>query len=62
MAPRIPFIDVGMGVEEIDGTLSGLLRVAFADPDADVSSNRWLRIPRPPRSATTTAATSRSPT
>lgn len=30
---NIPFIDVGMGVEEIDGKLSGLLRVTLGLPD-----------------------------
>lgn len=32
---NIPFIDVGMGVEEIDGKLSGLLRVTLGLPDSD---------------------------
>lgn len=31
---KIPFIDVGMGVEEIDGKLSGLLRVTLDLPDS----------------------------
>jgi hypothetical protein len=30
----IPFIDVGLGVEEIDAKLSGLLRMVFATPGA----------------------------
>ncbi|MFD4676498.1 ThiF family adenylyltransferase [Lentzea sp. NPDC058450] len=33
-ARMIPFIDVGMGVEEIDGKLSGLLRVTLNLPDS----------------------------
>jgi hypothetical protein len=28
----IPYVDVGMGVEEIDGKLSGILRTTFDDP------------------------------
>ncbi len=43
---HIPFIDVGMGVEEIDGKLSGLLRVTFADVDANASSTLG-RLPAP---------------
>ncbi|MGW4211725.1 ThiF family adenylyltransferase [Lentzea sp. NPDC004789] len=31
---KIPFIDVGMGVEEIDGKLSGLLRITLSLPDS----------------------------
>ena len=46
LAQHIPFIDVGMGVEEIDGKLSGLLRMAFADADADASST-LARLPAP---------------
>lgn len=37
---RIPFIDVGMGVEQIDGKLSGLLRVTLGLPDADTITHR----------------------
>ncbi|WP_028652636.1 ThiF family adenylyltransferase [Nocardioides halotolerans] len=46
LAQHIPFIDVGMGVEEIDGKLSGLLRVTFADVDADTTSTLG-RLPAP---------------
>lgn len=41
-----PFIDVGMGVEEIDSRLSGLLRVVFADPGEGVD-RALSRIPKP---------------
>jgi molybdopterin/thiamine biosynthesis adenylyltransferase len=35
LAAGIPFIDVGMGVEEIDGKLTGLLRMLFAPAGSD---------------------------
>lgn len=41
-----PFIDVGMGIEEIDSRLSGLLRVVFADPGEGVE-RALARIPKP---------------
>lgn len=41
-----PFIDVGMGVEEIDSKLSGLLRMVFARP-GDGSERALARIPKP---------------
>jgi hypothetical protein len=43
---RIPFIDVGMGVEEIDAKLSGLLRMVFVEPGGDAGST-LARIPEP---------------
>lgn len=42
----IPFIDVGMGVEEIDAKLSGLLRMVFVAPDSDIGAT-LARIPKP---------------
>ena len=42
----IPFVDVGMGVEEIDGKLSGLLRMGFAPSGCDPRSTMG-RIPPP---------------
>lgn len=41
-----PFIDVGMGIEEIDSRLSGLLRVVFAHPGKGVE-RALARIPKP---------------
>jgi len=41
-----PFVDVGMGVEEIDSKLSGLLRMVFADPGESVE-RALSRIPKP---------------
>jgi hypothetical protein len=46
LAVHIPFIDVGMGIEEIDGKLSGLIRVTLADVDADTTST-LARLPAP---------------
>ena len=47
-ARGIPYIDVGMGVEEIDGRLSGLLRMTFKDPaTTDGASARTSSIPTP---------------
>jgi hypothetical protein len=43
---RTPFIDVGMGVEEIDSKLSGLLRIVFAAPN-DHTHRALARIPKP---------------
>lgn len=43
---KIPFVDVGMGVEEIDGKLSGLLRMVFAAPGSD-RTQTMARIPPP---------------
>lgn len=44
----IPYIDVGMGVEEIDGKLSGLVRTTFSNPGAaDDGSLRASSIPAP---------------
>lgn len=40
-----PFVDVGMGVEEIDSKLSGLLRMVFADPGEGVE-RALSRIPK----------------
>ncbi|MFE5597270.1 ThiF family adenylyltransferase [Streptomyces sp. NPDC056549] len=44
-AHDVPFIDVGMGIEEIDGNLSGLLRVTTSLPGRRDAARR--RIPRP---------------
>ena len=43
---HIAFVDVGMGIEEIDGRLSGLLRVLFAGTNADPAQVK-ARIPAP---------------
>ncbi|RYC10556.1 ThiF family adenylyltransferase [Nocardioides zhouii] len=43
---HIAFIDIGMGIEEIDSRLSGLLRMVFAGPGADVE-DALARIPKP---------------
>lgn len=44
-AHDVPFIDVGMGIEEIDGHLSGLLRITTSLPGRrDIARHR---IPRP---------------
>jgi hypothetical protein len=44
-ARNVPFIDVGMGIEEIDGRLSGLLRVSTSLPGRRESARQ--RIPGP---------------
>lgn len=44
-AHDVPFIDVGMGIEEIDGHLSGLLRVTTSLPGRRDTARH--RIPRP---------------
>lgn len=44
-AHDVPFIDVGMGIEEIDGNLSGLLRITTSLPGRRDTARR--RIPRP---------------
>ncbi|MGV9922080.1 ThiF family adenylyltransferase [Streptomyces cellulosae] len=44
-AHDVPFIDVGMGIEEIDGHLSGLLRVTTSLPGRREEARN--RIPRP---------------
>ncbi|MGW8359234.1 ThiF family adenylyltransferase [Streptomyces wedmorensis] len=44
-AHDVPFIDVGMGIEEIDSHLSGLLRVTTSLPGRRDTARR--RIPRP---------------
>ncbi|MFF5931595.1 ThiF family adenylyltransferase [Streptomyces hydrogenans] len=44
-AHDVPFIDVGMGIEEIDGHLSGLLRITTSLPGRRDTARR--RIPRP---------------
>ena len=41
----VPFIDVGMGVEEVDGHLSGLLRVSTSTPGRQTAAR--ARIPQP---------------
>ncbi|MFJ8076979.1 ThiF family adenylyltransferase [Streptomyces sp. NPDC096176] len=44
-AHDVPFIDVGMGIEEIDGRLSGLLRITTSLPGRRDTARE--RIPRP---------------
>ncbi|MFE3628919.1 hypothetical protein [Streptomyces goshikiensis] len=44
-AHDVPFIDVGMGIEEIDGHLSGLLRITTSLPGRRDTARH--RIPRP---------------
>lgn len=44
-ARDVPFIDVGMGIEELDGRLSGLLRVSTSLPGRRESARQ--RIPGP---------------
>ncbi len=44
-AHDVPFIDVGMGIEEIDGRLSGLLRITTSLPGRRDTPRE--RIPRP---------------
>ncbi|WP_163010557.1 ThiF family adenylyltransferase, partial [Streptomyces dangxiongensis] len=44
-AHEVPFIDVGMGIEEIDGRLSGLLRVTTSLPGRRDTARH--RIPQP---------------
>ncbi|WP_223774503.1 ThiF family adenylyltransferase [Streptomyces sp. 135] len=44
-AHDVPFIDVGMGIEEIDGRLSGLLRVTTSLPGRRDTARH--RVPRP---------------
>ena len=44
-ARNIPFIDVGMGVEEVDGQLSGLLRVVTSLPGHREHVHQGNRIP-----------------
>ncbi|MFE6868800.1 ThiF family adenylyltransferase [Kitasatospora sp. NPDC057692] len=44
-AHNVPFIDVGMGVDEVDGRLSGLLRVTTSLPTRRVPARS--RIPQP---------------
>lgn len=56
-AHDVPFIDVGMGVEEIDGRLSGLMRVTTSLPGRRDTARR--RIPGRRPNATPTRGTSR---
>ncbi|WP_395297166.1 ThiF family adenylyltransferase [Kitasatospora hibisci] len=50
-AHDVPFIDVGMGVEEIDGHLSGLLRVTTSLPGRRDAARRRIPQPAPERDA-----------
>jgi hypothetical protein len=46
-AHDVPFIDVGMGVEEIDGRLTGLLRVSTSLPGRRARARRRIPAPAP---------------
>ncbi|WP_214417248.1 NUDIX domain-containing protein [Sphaerisporangium fuscum] len=46
-AHDVPFIDVGMGVEEIDGRLTGLLRVSTSLPGRRGQARRRIPPPAP---------------
>ncbi|MEV3979316.1 ThiF family adenylyltransferase [Nonomuraea sp. NPDC049758] len=46
-AHDVPFIDVGMGVEEIDGRLTGLLRVSTSLPGRRSQARRRIPPPAP---------------
>jgi hypothetical protein len=50
-AHDVPFIDVGMGIEEIDGRLSGLLRVTTSRPGRRNAAHRRIPQPAPERDA-----------
>jgi hypothetical protein len=52
-AHDVPFIDVGMGIEEIDGHLSGLLRVTTSLPGRRDTARRRIPQPAPERDAYT---------
>ncbi|WP_432198897.1 ThiF family adenylyltransferase [Streptomyces sp. bgisy027] len=47
----VPFIDVGMGIEEIDGRLSGLLRVTTSLPGRREQARGRIPTPAPERDA-----------
>jgi molybdopterin/thiamine biosynthesis adenylyltransferase len=48
-ARNVPFIDVGMGIEEVDGRLSGLLRVTASLPGRRSPARRRIPPPAPER-------------
>ncbi|WP_069770971.1 ThiF family adenylyltransferase [Streptomyces sp. LUP30] len=50
-AHDVPFIDVGMGIEEIDGRLSGLLRVTTSLPGRRAPVRGRIPTPAPERDA-----------
>ncbi|CAL9326189.1 hypothetical protein SUDANB135_07010 (plasmid) [Streptomyces sp. SudanB135_2055] len=50
-AQDVPFIDVGMGIEEIDGRLSGLLRVTTSLPGRRETARHRIPQPAPERDA-----------
>ncbi|MEU6815520.1 ThiF family adenylyltransferase [Streptomyces sp. NPDC046860] len=50
-ARDVPFIDVGMGIEEIDGRLSGLLRVTTSLPGRRQQARQRIPSPAPERDA-----------
>ncbi|KOG33788.1 MULTISPECIES: ThiF family adenylyltransferase [Streptomyces] len=50
-AHDVPFIDVGMGIEEIDGRLSGLLRITTSLPGRREAARRRIPKPAPERDA-----------
>lgn len=45
----VPFIDVGMGIEEIDGRLTGLLRVSTSLPGRRAQARQRIPVPAPER-------------
>ncbi|MFE5896124.1 ThiF family adenylyltransferase [Streptomyces sp. NPDC056488] len=52
-AHDVPFIDVGMGIEEIDGHLSGLLRITTSLPGRRDTARHRIPRPAPERDAYT---------
>ncbi|MFD3549362.1 ThiF family adenylyltransferase [Streptomyces sp. NPDC058655] len=50
-AHDVPFIDIGMGIEEIDGSLSGLLRVTTSLPGRRDTARHRIPQPAPERDA-----------
>lgn len=50
-AHDVPFIDIGLGIEEIDGRLSGLLRITTSLPGRREATRRRIPKPAPERDA-----------
>ena len=48
-AHDVPFIDVGMGIEETDGRLGGLLRVTTSLPGRRDQARQRIPVPAPER-------------
>lgn len=48
-ARDVPFIDVGMGIEETDGRLGGLLRVTTSLPGRREQARQRIPVPAPER-------------